>query len=228
MVCFYTIALTAQDEVITEQKNQFEFSTGYTFGALKNLSFAPVAQYDYNGLHYELGFTRKTKRNKLFEVQLVYINTALMSDIIPEPAPEYSKIVLNFSSLKRIYTHNRFTIHLGLQSQTNVSSFYQWKLYDVQQKLGIASRVTFQIDTKQAISSKLTLPFFMWRTSTFEENAYGLGRYQSVFWTTAYTYEFSKHFDLKAMYNFNYDRIQISNAYREVQHQINLGIHYKF
>lgn len=212
----------------TSKKNSLEFTTGYTFGALKNLDFAPVSQYNYNGLNYQLRYKRITKREKIFEVQLEYLKSDLASNIIPEPNPQYSKIVLNFSSLKNIYSKNRFTIHLGLQSQTNVSSFYQWKQYDVQQKFGIAGRFAFQINKKQTLSSKLTIPVFMWRTSTFEENAYSLGRYQSVLWNTAYTYAFSKHFDLKATYNFNYDRIQISSAYRELQHQINLGINYKF
>ena len=68
----------------------------------------------------------------------------------------------------------------------------------------------------------------MWRTATFEENAYSLGRYQSILWNTTYKYELSKHFDVKATYNFNYDRLQISSAYRELQHQLNVGINYKF
>ncbi|SEL50493.1 hypothetical protein SAMN04487910_2658 [Aquimarina amphilecti] len=210
------------------KKNSLEFSTGYINGYLKNLSFAPVARYDYNALNYQLKYTRITKRDKLFEVQLDYLNSELETNIIPEPNPQYSKIVLNVSSLKQVYNKERLKIHLGLQTQSNVSSFYDWEQYDFQQKLGIVGRFTFQIDDKQSLSSKLTIPSVMWRTSTFEEKFYSLGKYQSILWSTDYSYKLSNHFDVKASYNFNYDRLQISNAFRELQHQINLGINYKF
>jgi len=210
------------------KKNSLEFSTGYTNGYLKNLSFAPVARYDYSGLNYQLKYNRTTKRDKLFEVQLDYLNTELETNIIPEPNPQYSKIVLNISSLKQLYNKERLKIQLGLQTQTNVSSFYDWKQYDFQQKLGIAGRFTFQIDDKQSLSSKLTIPLVMWRTSTFEENFYSIGKYKSILWTTEYKYALSKNLDVEANYSFNYDRLQISNAFRELQHQINLGINYKF
>ena len=210
------------------KRNSLEFSTGYTIGYLKNLSFAPVARYNYSGMNYQLKYNRITKRDKLFEVQLDYLNTELKTNIIPEPNPQYSKIVLNVSSLKEVYKNEKLRIHLGLQTQTNVSSFYDWEQYDFQQKLGIAGRFSYQIDDKQSLSSKLTIPFVMWRTSTFEENFYSLGKYQSVLWITDYRYALSNNFDVKVGYNFNYDRLQISNAFRELQHQINLGINYKF
>jgi hypothetical protein len=210
------------------KKNSLEFSTGYTNGYLKNLSFAPVSSYDYSTLNYQLKYSRTTRREKLFEVQLDYLNTELETNIIPESNPEYSKIVLNFSSLKQVYNNEKLKIHLGVQTQTNVSSFYDWKQYDFQQKLGIAGRFTLQIDDKQSLSSKLTIPLVMWRTSTFEENFYSIEKYQSVFWTTEYKYALSKNLDIEASYNFNYDRLQISDAFRELQHQINFGINYKF
>jgi hypothetical protein len=217
----------AQEDSRTK-KNSLEFSTGYTNGYLKNLSFAPVVSYDYSGLNYQLKYTRITKRDKLFEVQLYYLDSELETNIIPESNPQYSKVVLNFSSLKQVYKNEKFSIYLGLQTQTNVSSFNDWKQYDFQQKLGIAGRFSYQVDEKQSVSSKLTIPLVMWRTSTFEENFYSIGKYQSVLWTTDYKYTLSKNVDVEASYNFNYDRLQISDAFRELQHQINLGINYKF
>lgn len=228
LVFLLSITYTFAQEDSIPKKNSLEFSTGYTIGYLKNLSFAPVARYDYSALNYQLKYNRTTKRDKLFEVQLDYLNSELETNIIPEPNPQYSKIVLNISSLKQVYKNEKLKIHLGLQTQTNVSSFYDWKQYDFQQKLGIAGRFTYQIDEKQSLSSKLTIPFVMWRTSTFEENFYSVGKYQSVLWTTEYRYTLSKNLDVKANYSFNYDRLQISNAFRELQHQINLGINYKF
>lgn len=222
----YTIGFSQTETNI--KKNNLEFSTGYNSGSLKNLAFAPVSRYDYNGLNYQLKYARTSKKENLFEVQLEYLNSELKLDLIPLLNADYSKTVLNFSYLKRVYNKNKFAIHVGLQTQTNVSSYFQWRFYDFQQKLGIAGRFTFQVDEKQSLSSKLTIPFVMWRTSTFEENLYSLNDYQSVLWNTEYKYTLSNHFDVKVNYNFNYDRLQISNAYRELQHQINLGINYKF
>lgn len=222
----YTIGFSQTETNI--KKNNLEFSTGYNSGSLKNLAFAPVSRYDYNGLNYQLKYARTSKKENLFEVQLEYLNSELKLDLIPLLNADYSKTVLNFSYLKRVYNKNKFAIHVGLQTQTNVSSYFQWRFYDFQQKLGIAGRFTFQVDEKQSLSSKLTIPFVMWRTSTFEENLYSLNDYQSVLWNTEYKYKLSNHFDVKVNYNFNYDRLQISNAYRELQHQINLGINYKF
>ena len=222
---FYN-TIFGQTETNTK-KNNLEFSTGYNSGSLKNLVFAPVSRYDYNGLNHQLKYTRTSKEN-LFEIQLDYLNTELKSDVIPVLNADYSKIGMNFSYLKRVYNKNRFAIYVGLQSQTTISSYNNWKAYDFQQKLGIAGRFTFQIDEKQSLSSKLTIPFLMWRTSTFEENFYSLKSYQSLLWSTEYKYKLSNHFDMKVNYNFNYDRLQISNAYRELQYQVNIGINYKF
>jgi hypothetical protein len=228
LIFLLSITYTLAQEDSIPKKNSLEFSTGYTNGYLKNLSFAPVARYDYSGLNYQLKYNRTTKRDKLFVVQLNYISTELETNIIPEPNPQYSKIVLNVSSLKQVYKNEKLKIHIGLQTQTNVSSFYDWKQYDFQQKLGIAGRFSYQIDEKQSLSSKLTIPLVMWRTSTFEENFYFIEKYQSVLWNSEYKYSLSEKLNIKANYSFNYDRLQISNAFRELQHQINLGINYKF
>lgn len=226
---------SAQTDISTEKKNQFEFSIGHNSGFLKNLAFAPVSRYGYNGLNHRFKYVRTSKKENLFEGQLDYFNSELKSELIPVLNAGYSKIILNFSYLKRVYNRNRFTIQVGLQTQTNKYSYFQGGIldfepttYDFQQKFGIASRFTFHIDEKQSLSSKLTIPIVMWRTSTFEENLYSLNSYQSVLWTTEYKYELTKHFDVKVNYGFNYDKLQISNAYRELQYQINLGISYKF
>ncbi|MFT5914468.1 MAG: hypothetical protein ACI81T_000957 [Bacteroidia bacterium] len=213
------------------KKNSLEFSTGYNSGFLKNLAFAPVSNYAYNGLNYQLKYVRTTKKASLFEVQLDYLESELKSDLIPVLNAPYSKIGINFSYLRKVFDKNKFAIHTGLQSQTNMSSYIHgqtYEIYDFQQKFGIAGRFTFQIDEKQSLSSKLTLPLVMLRVSTFEEDTYSLNNYQSVLWATEYNYSLSTHFYLKANYNFNYDRLQIANAYRELQHQLNLGINFKF
>lgn len=228
LIFVLSISVIIAQESVPQKKNGLQFSTGYTIGYLKNLSFAPVSRYDYSALNYQLEYSRTTKREKLFEVDLSYLDSELETNIIPEPNPQYSKLVLNFSLLKEIYKNEKLNIHLGLQTQTNISSFYSWKQYDFQQKFGIAGRINYRLNSKNSIVSKISIPFILGRISTFEEGFYSLSKYQGFIWTTKYNYILSKHFDLIAHYNFNYDRLQISNAFRELQHQINLGINYKF
>ena len=220
--------LMAQEETINNKKNKLEFSGGYTSGALQNLAFAPVRRYNYNALNYRLKYTRITKREKLVEVQLDYLNSELETIIIPEQNPEYSKIMLSFSALKQIYKNDKLKIHLGLQTQTNASSYFDWEFFDLQQKLGIKAGLNYTLDSKHSINATLTFPFILGRISSFEDGFYSLGKYQSILWTTGYKFTLSRHLDLKANYNFNYDRLQIFEAYREVQHQFNLGINFKF
>ncbi len=219
-----TIAQTFSDS----KQNSLELSSGYTFGALKNLSFAPVVRYDYNALNHQLKYVRTTNKNKLFEVQLDYLNTDLNSETIPALNASYSKVVLNFTYLRPVYTKNKFSIHAGLQAQTSLSAYNEGQAEDGQQKFGLAGRFAYQIDQRHSLSSKLTIPFFIWRVATFEDGTYSLGKYQGLFWNLEYKYSLSKHFDVKANYTFNYNRLQISDAYRELQQQLNLGVNFKF
>lgn len=223
-----SVSIVFSQEDMPQKKNILKFSTGYTIGYLKNLSFAPVSKYDYNAVNFQLGYTRTTKRNKLVEFQLGLFDSELETNIIAEPNPRYSKIVLDISSLKRVYNNSNFKIHLGLQSQTNIAAYYKGDYFDAQQKLGIASRFSYAFSDKQSLSSKLTIPIFLFRASSFEDGFYSLGKYQSLLWTTEYNYSLSEHFDITANYNFNYDRLQIFETYRELQHQFNLGINFKF
>ena len=231
LISIFSLAYTtgfSQTETSTK-KNNLGFSTGYTIGALKNLALAPLAYYDYNGLNHQLRYRRSSEKGSLFEIQLDYINSELKSDLIPVlNITDYFKTAFNFSYLKQVYNNNTIAVQVGLQSQSNVSYFFKRELYDFQQKLGVAGRFTFKIDEKHWLSSKLTLPFVMWRTSTFGESFYSVGDYQGILWSTKYIYKLSNHFDVKASYNFNYDRLQVFNTYRELQHQINLGINFKF
>lgn len=217
-------------EQTTQQKNQLEFSTGYNFGALKNLQFAPVARYDYNGLTYKLNYRRTTKKQNLFEIRFDYLNSELKTDIIPALNLDYSKTRLGFSYLKKVYTKNNLLLHLGLHSQSNVAIYSKNNDYRaiVDQAFGIASRLSYQINEKQRFSSKLIIPMMLLKISDTDANIYSLNRNQSILWNTEYNYSLSNQFDMKLSYDFNYERLQIPNAFRELQHQINLGINYKF
>ncbi len=226
LFCFKSFA----QEEVAQQKNELELSTGYNFGALKNLEYAPVSRYDYNGLIYKLIYKRETRNQNLFEVQLDHLSSELKTDIIPVLNLDYSKTRLSFSYLKKNYSKNNFSLYLGLHSQSNVSIYSKNSNYRylIDQAFGIASRFSYQINEKHSFSSKLIIPIASLRLSDSDASIYSLNRHQSVLWNSAYEYSLSDQFGMKFSYDFNYDRLQISNAFRELQHQVSLGINYKF
>jgi len=220
----------------TEKKNQLEFSTGYNFGYLKNLEFAPVSMYEYEGSVYKLNYTHTSKKENLFEIKMDYLSSELKTDKLSNLNNDFAKVGLGFSYLKKIYDKDRFVIYGGLQSQTttsiyknpNTSSFNNEDYYTLHQEFGITGRFRYQSSDKQYLSSKLTLPVVLLRVTNAEGKFYTIDNYQSVLWELEYGYKLSNHFDVKAVYNFNYARLQVPSAYRELQHQLNLGINYKF
>jgi len=214
----------------TKKKDQIEFSIGYNSGSLKNLELAPVTRYDYNGLVYKLNYERTSKKQNIFEVELNFLDkTALQTDRLSNFNTEILKAGLDFSYLKQLYNKNDLSIHLGLQSRTNVSFFFNKSDYiDIHQEFGITSRFKYQLDENQYITSKITIPFVLGRATNANANFYSFKHYQSVFWNLKYGYKLSEQFNVKATYDFSYNRLQVPAAYRELQHQINLGIIYKF
>ncbi|WP_157955991.1 hypothetical protein [Flavobacterium kingsejongi] len=228
-------AVSVQSQTI-QKNNQLEFSVGNDFGFLKNLEFAPVAMYEYEGLIYKLGYTRTSKKQNLFEVKLDYLKAELKTDLLSNLNTDYSKIGVGFSYLKQVYSKNEFAVHLGLQSQTTTSTYlngdyspaHNENYFTFYQEFGIKARFSYQLDEKQYLASKLTLPVVLLRANNAEGKFYTLDNYQTIVWDLEYGYKLSDHFDVKATYNFNYARLQVPSAYRELQHQINLGINYKF
>lgn len=226
--------VTVQSQT-NQKKNQLEFSVGNNFGYLKNLEFAPVVMYKYQGPVYKLDYTRTSKNKNLFEVELDYLKTELKTDVLSNLNNDFAKAGLGFSYLKKIYEKERFAVHLGLQSQTNVSiytnenpTFNDGDYFTFHQEFGIAGKLNYQLSEKQYVSSKFVLPIMLLRVTKADGKFYALDSYQSVLWDLEYGYKLSNHFDLKASYNFNYARLQVPSAYRELQHQLNLGINYKF
>jgi len=212
------------------KKNTLEFSTGYNSGALKNLEIAPVSRYDYNGLIYKLGYRRTSKKQNLFNIQLDYLESELKSDLIPVLNLDYTKIDLNISYLKQVYSKNKFSFHLGLKSYSNISSYSKNNEFRaiINQSFGVASQSSYQINEKHSLSSKLAMPFILLRATHGDSGIYSLKKYQSVSWNIGYNYSLSNRLDAIATYDFNYDRLQITSAFREVQYQLNVGLNFKF
>lgn len=219
------VAVQAQTD---PKKNQLEFSVGTISGGLKNLEFAPVAKYAYESSVYGLNYTRLSKNKKLFEVKLDYVSARLKTDNLSNLNTDYLKGGMTFAYLKQVYTTPKFAVHIGLQSQTVLSTYHKGDYTTLHQEFGIAGRVSYQITDKHYLSSKLTLPIVLLRVTNAEAKFFTLDHYQSILWEFEYGYKLSNHLDIKARYNFNYSRLQVPSTYRELQHQVNLGINYKF
>ena len=219
----------AQTETHTK-KNNLEFSTGYNSGSLLNLELAPVARYNYSGLAYKLIYERTSKKQNIFEVELNFLGkTTLKTNRLSNFNTEILKAGIDFLYLKQVYNKNSLSIHVGLQSRSNVSAFYNESDYfDLHQEFGIASRFKYQLNEKQYLSSRITIPFVLVRLTDVNVNLHSFNNYQSVLWNLKYGYKLSERFDINATYDFNYNRLQVPSAYRELQHQINIGINYKF
>ncbi len=119
---------------------------------------------------------------------------------------------------------------MGVQSYSNVSIYSKSNnhRFIINQSFGVASQFTYQVNGKQTLFSKLVIPMVLFRITDSNAAIHSLNRYQSVLWNIGYNYSLSNHLDMKLSYYFNYDRLQIPNAFREIQYQLNLGINYKF
>jgi hypothetical protein len=191
--------------------------------------------YEYQGPVYTVDYTRTSKNKNLFEVEVDYIKAELKSDVLPNLNNDYAKVAMGFSDLKKIYYDDRFALNLGLQSQTSVAIYDNKNLtyndgdyFTIHQEFGIAGKLSYQLSEEQYLTSKLFIPVVMFRVTSAAGKFYALDNYQSVLWDLEYGYKLSTHIDVKAKYNFNYSRLQAPAAYRELQHQLNLGINYKF
>lgn len=233
-ILFFTllVSLTISYSQTNENKNQLEFSIGSNIGALKNLEFAPVTQYNYNGLVYNLNYQRIKKSENIFNIDFSYLSSEIKTDLTSKLNADYSKIGLGFSYLRKIYKRNSYLIHVGLQSQSNFSNYNSantnYNYFVLHQEFGLASQFKYLINEKHYLTSKITIPFMLFRITDADAYIKSFGNYQSISWNLKYGYRLTEHFDLNASYNFNYNRLQVPSAYREVQHQINLGISYKF
>ncbi len=177
-----------------------------------------------------MNYERASKKQNIFEVELDFLEkTALKTNRLSNFNTEILKAGLDFLYLKQLYDKNSLSIHLGFQSRSNVSFFFNKSDYiDIHQEFGIASRFKYQLNEKQYLTSKITIPFVLGRATNAYANLYSFNRYQSILWNLKYGYKLSERFDIKATYDFSYNRLQIPSAYRELQHQINIGINYKF
>ncbi len=211
-------------------KNKLKFTTSYNFGALKNLEIAPVSRYDYTGLIYKIGYERITKKKNLFNIEFDYLESTLETDVIPVLNLGYTKLGLGISYVKNIYNDDNFSIHLGLKSNSNISTYSmrngERNLFS--QSFSLASIFNYRINEKHSLFSELSVPFIFFRSTHATSGIYSLKEYQGLSWSFGYKYSPSEQFDFTFNYNLNYERLQITSAFREVQQQLGFGIIFKF
>lgn len=230
IITLSVLSLSTAHSQTPRKRNRLEFSIGYNSGSLKNLELAPVAKYNYNGVQYKFHYERISRKQNVFEIELDFLpKTEIKTGRLSFFNTEILKTGMNFSYLKQLHNKNSLSIHLGIQSLSNISFFYNKSDYFYfHQEFGITSRFQFQLNKKQYLSSRITIPFLLLRVTNAKATTRSFNRYQSILWNFKYGYVLSKHFDLKLTYDFIYNRLQVPSAYREIQHQINLGITYKF
>lgn len=211
-------------------KNTFEFSSGFNIGALKNLEIAPVSKYKYEGVVYKFGYQRNTKEDNLFTIQFDYLNVKLLSEVIPALNLDYAKTGMQVSYLKKIHNHNKSSIHLGLESFSNISTYKSFHASNqvLNQSFGVQSQFSYQFTTKHFLYSKVSVPLLLFRVTHGKSGVYSLKEYQGVLWNFNYNYVLNDNWQFKASYDFNYDRLRIPTAFREVQYQLSFGVNYKF
>ena len=224
------ISVYAQTSGNPKKKNTFKFSLGYNFGALKNLEIAPISRYDYVGLVYKFGYERISKRQNLLSIEFDYLESQLKTDVIPVLNLNYTKSGLSLSYLKQIYHKDKLSVHLGLKSYTNLSTYLKENISrDISnQSFSIASKFNYSINNKHSLSSKLSIPVILYRATHTSSEIHSLKKYQSISWDLSYKYSLSSQLQFVFNYNFHYDRVHIISAFREIQQQINLGILFKF
>ncbi|MGK0386430.1 MAG: hypothetical protein ACI849_001046 [Patiriisocius sp.] len=120
-------------------------------------------------------------------------------------------------------------MHVGLKSYSNASIYSKnnESRTILNQSFGVASKFSYQINETHRISSRVAIPFVLFRTTHASSGIYSLKQYQSISWNLEYNYAFSNRFDATLSYDFNYDRLQITSAFREVQQQLNFGLNFK-
>lgn len=221
----------------TEKRNTASVIIGYNSAALKNLNFAPVYRYDYNGLVYGIQYARTTKRNRLFAAEYKRVSSTLKSKNIPALNADYATSRIGLTYLWRVVNKQPFQAHLGLQWQT-VQSKYSVEsatdpdtrllIYDFQQKIGLGAQLSYQFAEKHGLQSKIGIPLMLLQIGYLDSDLYFLGGHKGILWDTKYTYTLNDKIDLTLLYSFTYDHIDSANTFKEAQFQTMAGFNFKF
>ena len=233
-ILFIIVIFFANKKGITQNNTNFnhkiEYSTGINFGTLKDLEISPTSNFKYEDIIYKLGYIRITENEISFNLQLNYLSTELKANTSPELNMDYTQIGLNFSVLKQIYNKNYFQINLGFESYSNISVYAKNnnRKNVINQSFRIASEFTYQINNKQKLFAKIVIPRILFRVSPSYKDVLVLNRYLSLLYDVGYEYSFSDNLNLNFSYEFNYNELKLENDFKEVQYQLNLGVHYMF
>ncbi len=214
-----------------ELRKKIRLEIGYNSGALKNLDLAPVSKYNYTGTTLSVDYIYTTKKQNSYEIELKNLNSVLKSEAIDKLNIAYETMRFNLTYLKKIYSNTSLKINLGPSFQSVFSSYEIDKetyLIEFQQQVGIAARVLYQFNNNQYISSKATIPLGILLLGNINNDLFGPKNYRGVSWSSMYGYTLSERFEVTLDYFFTYTHINIPSTYKEAQHQLAIGINYKF
>ena len=228
IAAFFITASFAQTE---GARNQIGFNIGYATGAYKNLTLSPVVMYKYNNPVLALGYTRKTKKDRILAFSLKHWNTTLESEKIPQLNLNYSNSSLRVDYLFPTLQKDELTVYTGFFSQTaEVLQKSEETLIagEVRQKFALTGMLRYELNERHAFSAQLSIPFFWLVHGNLDSDIYSFKRYQGYNYRLGYEVTLTNKFDLTLAYSAIYDRIQSNNVFRELQNQLTFGVHYNF
>lgn len=218
-----------------EPRNSFDAGIGYHFGAYRNLTLSPVSIYDTQHLVYQLSYSRLTRKNGLFQVNFQGWKSQLVSEKIPSLNLDYTNYRLDIGYLFRIFQTDHLALHAGVVSRTINSEFNSINpdpgrliAGEIQNKLSLSARLSYDIDQQHAVSTQLTMPLLFFVFGNLDTSIYTFDEYQGVMLSTQYRYAFSQNWAAMFRYFFGYDKVKSSNDFGELQNQFLGVIQYRF
>lgn len=219
--------VTAANGQISESKKQLNVKIGYNQGLYKNLTLSPVVLYAFNNPFFEIGYLRKTKKNRLFDIHLKYWKSELKTDKTPALNLDYENVGLHLNYLFPIFNKNKLSIHTGIFSRTSLVGFGQIA-GEIQQKFALAGRLKYELNNKHTLFTQLSIPILYAIKGNLDFDFYSFRRYIGYNYNLSYAYKLSNKFDITLSYFSRYDKVESTNIFRELQNQFTLGINYNF
>jgi len=223
--CLITYISVGQN---TKFKNEGGIKIGYNWGGFKNLTLAPVSQYNYQSPVFEINYLRHTKKYRIVELKYQHWKSELNSERIPALDLEYKSDLLSLNVLYPVFDKNKWVLHFGFFTQLEAHLYGGTIAGELRQRLDFSSRVAYQINEKHRIISQLSIPVIFFVHGKLDSDIYLPDKYQGYIFSVEYQYALSHRFSIVSQFRSRYDRLQSDNIYRELQNRIAAGINFKF
>lgn len=223
--CFITNISFGQDRKF---KNEGGIKIGYNWGGYKNLTLAPVSQYNYQSPVFEINYLRHTKKNRIVELRYQHWKSELNSERIPALNLEYKSDLLSLNVLYPVFDKNKWSLHLGFFTQSEAHLYGGTVAGELRQRVDFSSRIAYQINEKHRLISQLSIPVIFFVHGKLDSDIYLPGKYQGYIFSIEYQYAISHRFNIVSQFRSRYDRLESDNIYRELQNRISTGFNFKF